>query len=64
MPCARETVSVRYLPTYSLELLEIARNAVACLGSTSTTHETLGMFNSLGFIVLLNVVAKINPYCS
>jgi hypothetical protein len=30
----------------------------------STIHVTLGMFDSLGLIVLLFVVAKVNPDCS
>ena len=63
-PYARETESARCLPRCSLELLETTRNAVACLESASIIHATLGMYDSLGFIVLLCVVTKVNPDCS
>ena len=63
-PYARETESARYLPRCSLELLETTGNAVVCLELASTIHVTLGMFDSLGLIVLLFVVAKVNPDCS
>ena len=38
-----------------------AGNTVACLESTSAIHANLGMFDSLAFIFLLSVVAKVIP---
>ena len=63
-PYATVTESERYLPRCSSELLKTAGNIVVCLESTSTVHVTLGMFDSLAFIVPLSVVAKVIPDCS